>query len=290
LHDATSGHIALDGVDITKMSGGDLRRIRRRMQMIFQDPYSSLDPRMTAGRIVEEPLRIHQLGTGEERRERVRHLFETVGLDPEYRNRYPHQFSGGQRQRIGVARALAVNPDLIIADEPVSALDVSIQAQIVNLLESLQEEFALTYVFIAHDLSMVRHISDRIAVMYLGRVVETAATRDLYANPLHPYTVALLSAVPRPDPVTEEKRRRIILKGDIPSPAAPPPGCHFHTRCWLRERLGNPVVCETEVPELTLAAADHSVACHFPDRTGAMVDPGELSLVAERPAPALPPD
>ena len=218
---------------------------------------------MTAAGIVSEPLEIHNVGSGKERRERVRDLLATVGLDPDYGDRYPHEFSGGQRQRIGVARALALHPDLIVADEPISALDVSIQAQIINLLEKLQGEFGLTYLFIAHDLSVVRHISDRIAVMYLGRIVEIAGSRDLYERPLHPYSVALLSAVPIPDPAVENRRRRIILTGDVPSPANPPSGCTFHTRCWLRERLGNPERCVVEAPVLREMAARHPVACHY---------------------------
>jgi oligopeptide/dipeptide ABC transporter ATP-binding protein len=234
--------------------------------MIFQDPYASLNPRMTVGGIVGEPLDIHSIGTRTERRHRVQELFEIVGLDPTFAERYPHEFSGGQRQRVGVARALAVNPDLIVADEPVSALDVSIQAQIVNLLERLQSQFRLTYLFIAHDLSVVRHISDRIAVMYLGRLVELAPSRELYDAPRHPYTVALISAVPIPDPAVESKRRRIILKGDVPNPASPPPGCHFHTRCWLRERLGNPAECVEVEPELRVLTTGHEVACHFAEQ------------------------
>ncbi len=266
LYRPTGGRIVFDGVDITRLEGAPLRRMRRHMQMIFQDPYASLNPRMTAAGIVGEPLDIHGIGTSRERRERVRELFEVVGLDPDYGERYPHEFSGGQRQRIGVARALAVNPDLIVADEPVSALDVSIQAQIINLLERLQGQFGLTYLFIAHDLSVVRHISDRIAVMYLGRIVEIAGSRELHDRPLHPYSVALLSAVPIPDPAVEARRRRVILKGDVPNPASPPPGCHFHTRCWLRERLGNPAECETVTPPLTERSPGHAVACHFAER------------------------
>ena len=266
LYRPTAGSVRFDGVELTALEGEPLRRMRRRMQMIFQDPYASLNPRMTVGGIVAEPLDIHAIGSRAERRERVRELFSVVGLDPDYGDRYPHEFSGGQRQRIGVARALAVNPDLIVADEPISALDVSIQAQIINLLERLQEEFGLTYLFIAHDLSVVRHISDRIAVMYLGRVVELANSRELRERPLHPYTIALLSAVPVPDPAVAARRRRIILKGDVPSPAAPPPGCHFHTRCWLRERLGNPTECETAAPPLAEFAPGHAVACHFASR------------------------
>jgi oligopeptide/dipeptide ABC transporter ATP-binding protein len=263
LYRPTAGRVIFDGQDITTVEGSALRAVRRRMQMIFQDPYASLNPRMTAAGIVSEPLEIHGIGTGRDRRQRVRDLLGTVGLDPDYGDRYPHEFSGGQRQRIGVARALALHPDLIVADEPISALDVSIQAQIINLLERLQGEFGLTYLFIAHDLSVVRHISDRIAVMYLGRIAEIAGSRDLYERPLHPYTVALLSAVPIPDPAVENRRRRIILTGDVPSPSNPPSGCTFHTRCWLRERLGNPDRCVSEVPVLRELAARHPVACHF---------------------------
>ncbi len=263
LYRPTSGRVIFDGTDLSTLPDAAMRPMRRRMQMIFQDPYSSLNPRMTAGGIIGEPLEIHRIGNGRERRERVRELLATVGLNPEFANRYPHEFSGGQRQRIGVARALAVNPDLIVADEPISALDVSIQAQIINLLEQLQGEFHLTYLFIAHDLSVVRHISDRIAVMYLGRIVELAPSRELNVEPLHPYTVALLSAIPIPDPAIESRRRRIILRGDVPSPVAPPSGCRFHTRCWLRERLGNPERCETEDPALRELATGHVVACHF---------------------------
>jgi oligopeptide transport system ATP-binding protein len=263
LYRPTAGRIVFNGRDITSVEGSALRSVRRGMQMIFQDPYASLNPRMTAAGIVSEPLEIHGVGDKHERPQRVRDLLATVGLDPSYGDRFPHEFSGGQRQRIGVARALALHPDLIVADEPISALDVSIQAQIINLLERLQEEFGLTYLFIAHDLSVVRHISDRIAVMYLGRIVETAASRPLYEAPLHPYTVALLSAVPIPDPAIEVRRRRIILTGDVPSPSDPPPGCHFHTRCWLRERLGNPERCVAEDPALRELATGHMVACHF---------------------------
>jgi oligopeptide transport system ATP-binding protein len=260
LYEPTAGRIVFDGTDISGYKGRDLTRMRRRMQMIFQDPYSSLDPRQTAGGTVSEPLEIHNVGSAKDRHERVRELLSTVGLNPDYADRYPHEFSGGQRQRIGVARALALEPDLIVADEPISALDVSIQAQIINLLERLQARLQLTYVFIAHDLSVVRHISDRIAVMYLGRIVEVAPSRELNARPLHPYTVALLSAIPVPDPKVEAKRRRIILKGDVPSPVNPPSGCRFHTRCWLRERLGNPERCETEDPILRPRATGHEVA------------------------------
>ena len=265
LYAPTEGRIVFDGEDITTMSGAPLRAVRRRMQMIFQDPYASLNPRMNVATIITEPMEIHHVGTPRERRERGRELLSTVGLNPEFGVRYPHEFSGGQRQRIGVARALALNPDLVVADEPISALDVSIQAQIINLLERLQGEFGLTYLFVAHDLSVVAHISDRIAVMYLGRIVELAGSRELNRHPLHPYSVALLSAIPIPDPVVESRRRRIILKGDVPSPVSPPSGCRFHTRCWLRERLGNPEVCSTVDPPLREVTAGHEVACHFAD-------------------------
>ena len=263
LYRPTAGRVVFDGQDITYAEGSTLRAVRRRMQMIFQDPYASLNPRMPAAGIVSEPMEIHNFASGRERRERVRDLLATVGLDPDYGDRYPHEFSGGQRQRIGVARALALHPDLIVADEPISALDVSIQAQIINLLERLQGEFGLTYLFIAHDLSVVRHISDRIAVMYLGKIVELTGSRALYERPLHPYSVALLSAVPIPDPAVEGRRRRIILTGDVPSPSNPPNGCRFHTRCWLRERLGNPDRCVAEEPVLREMTAGHAVACHF---------------------------
>ena len=232
--------------------------------MIFQDPYASLNPRMTAAGIISEPLEIHSVGTKQERRERVRDLLSTVGLDPDYGDRYPHEFSGGQRQRIGVARALALHPDLIVADEPISALDVSIQAQIINLLEHLQGEFGLTYLFIAHDLSVVRHISDRIAVMYLGRLVETASSRELYERPLHPYTVALLSAVPIPDPAVEVRRRRIILTGDVPSPSNPPAGLPLpHSLLASRPGSATPSGAWPRPPILRELASGHAVACHF---------------------------
>ena len=231
LYKPTAGSVLFEGSDLVALKGEDLRKMRRRMQMIFQDPYASLNPRMTVGSIVAEPLEVHNIGTKAERVERVRELLKVVGLNPYFINRYPHEFSGGQRQRIGVARALAVNPAFIVCDEPISALDVSIQAQVINLLEDLQEQFGLTYLFIAHDLSVVRHISDRIAVMYLGKIMELADRDELYRNPMHPYTQALLSAVPIPDPVIEEKRQRIILEGDVPSPVNPPKGCNFSTRC-----------------------------------------------------------
>jgi len=303
LNDPTAGTISFEGTDIAGLEAKGLKSMRRRMQMIFQDPYSSLDPRMTAGGIVAEPMDIHSVGSPTERRARVRELLETVGLNPGYADRYPHEFSGGQRQRIGVARALALDPDLVIADEPISALDVSIQAQIINLLERLQDTLGLTYLFIAHDLSVVRHISDRIAVMYLGRIVEVAPSRELNRKPLHPYTVALLSAVPVPDPVVESRRRRIILKGDVPSPVAPPSGCRFHTRCWLREKLGNPEACSTVDPETRYLSTGHGVACHFAEEvdgsdeqlqaTGGTVVRASVastaSTVPPAPGPAQPP-
>jgi oligopeptide transport system ATP-binding protein len=256
LYRPTAGHVYFENDDLTRLRGEALRRQRRRMQMIFQDPYASLNPRMTVGAIISEPLEVHNIAQGNEKKERVQELLRVVGLNPYFVNRYPHEFSGGQRQRIGVARALAVNPSFIVCDEPVSALDVSIQAQIINLLESLQEQFGLTYLFIAHDLAVVRHISNRIAVMYLGKIVELTDRTELYRNPLHPYTQALLSAVPIPDPVVEEKRRRIILQGDVPSPANPPQGCRFNTRC---PRVMD--VCREREPEFKEVASGHQVAC-----------------------------
>ncbi len=249
--------VASEGaVDLTTLSGRNLRAYRRQMQMIFQDPYASLNPRMSVGSIVSEPMVIHGLQRGR-RKERVRELLETVGLNPYFASRYPHEFSGGQRQRIGIARALAVEPAFIVCDEPVSALDVSIQAQIINLLEDLQSDFGLTYLFIAHDLSVVRHISHRIAVMYLGKIVELAQSDQLYENPLHPYTQALISAVPIPDPALERRRERLILTGDVPNPIAPPPGCNFHTRCPIAIDI-----CREEDPEWREIVDDHFVRCH----------------------------
>jgi peptide/nickel transport system ATP-binding protein len=266
LLDPTGGSIRFDGQEIATLRGEPLRRLRQRFQMIFQDPYSSLNPRMTVRSIVEEPLDIHAIGSRQERLERVTALLELVGLSPRAAERFPHEFSGGQRQRIGIARALALNPDLIVADEPISALDVSIRAQILALLERLQAELNLTYLVVAHDLAIVRRISDRVAVMYLGRIVEMAPTSALYGAPLHPYSVALLSAVPIPDPRIQMHRRRIILAGEIPSPSNPPSGCHFHTRCWLYQRLQQPEICRTESPPLRASSADHQVACHFVER------------------------
>lgn len=258
LYEPTAGRVDFLGTDMASLKGESLRQIRQKMQMIFQDPYASLNPRMSVLKIVGEPLEVFHIAAGEERKERVAQLLELVGLNPDFMRRYPHEFSGGQRQRIGLARSLALNPDLIICDEPISALDVSIQAQVVNLLEDLQEKLGLTYVFIAHDLSMVRHISNRIAVMYLGKIMELTDRDTLYSNPQHPYTQALLSAVPVPDPVIEEKRQRIILEGDLPSPAHPPKGCNFNTRC--------PKAFDTcfEVdPDIVEIAPGHFCACHL---------------------------
>ncbi|WP_410811906.1 ABC transporter ATP-binding protein [Micromonospora sp. 067-2] len=262
LETPTSGQVTLEGRDLFKASGSELRRLRRNMQMVMQDPYTSLNPRMTVGDIIGEPFEIHRDAAPRGSRERrVQELLDVVGLNPEHINRYPHQFSGGQRQRIGIARALALRPEIIVCDEPVSALDVSIQAQVINLLEKLQDEFGLSYIFIAHDLSVVRHISDRVAVMYLGRIVELGTEDEIYERATHPYTQALLSAVPVPDPDAREQRNMIRLVGDVPSPADPPSGCHFRTRCWKAQDI-----CATEDPQLVPHAADpHPSACHFAD-------------------------
>jgi len=256
--------------------------------MVFQDPYSSLDPRHTIGDTLGESLTVHGLSKGKERAPRIADLLSMVGLDPRMVERYPHEFSGGQRQRIGIARALAVEPEVIVCDEPVSALDVSVQAQVINLMERLQEELGLTYLFIAHDLAVVRHIADRVAVLYLGKMMEVAPAEDLYREPRHPYTIALLSAIPIPDARKERKRQRVILTGDIPSPANPPSGCRFHTRCWLRERLGDPERCTTEEPKLLAidpARPGHRTACHFVAESQAAVDPATLVPVAREAEP-----
>lgn len=258
LYKPTAGSVVFEGVNLVTIKPEEMRRMRRQMQMIFQDPYASLNPRMTIGDIIGEPLMVHQVCSPKEIPERVKDLLNKVNLNPAFASRYPHEFSGGQRQRIGIARALALQPSFIICDEPISALDVSIQAQVVNLLEDLQKQFGLTYLFIAHDLSMVRHISDRIAVMYLGVIVELTDRNTLYNEPLHPYSQALLSAVPIPDPVLEEKRRRIILAGDVPSPANPPSGCRFRTRCPIAEKG----LCDVNQPEFREVKPGHFVACH----------------------------
>ncbi|MCH8090054.1 MAG: dipeptide ABC transporter ATP-binding protein [Chloroflexi bacterium] len=254
----TEGEVVFQDQDLTKLNNKGMRAVRRSLQVIFQDPYGSLNPRMTVGSIVEEPLVIHKIGNKAERKDRVKELFQLVGLNPYMVDRYPHEFSGGQRQRIGIARALAVNPSFIVCDEPISALDVSIQAQVINLLQELQEQFNLTYLFIAHDLSVVRHISDRVAVMYLGKIVELTDRDSLYQDPLHPYTKALLSAVPIPDPAIEATRERIILTGDVPSPLNPPQGCSFNPRCpFVMD------VCRRVTPELKITKSGHQVACHL---------------------------
>lgn len=252
-----AGQVLYEGTDLAQLKGEALRQMRRKMQMIFQDPYASLNPRMTVGQIVAEPLAAHGVARGKERSEKVAALLQAVGLNPDYRYRYPHEFSGGQRQRVGIARAIALQPALIVCDEPISALDVSIQAQVVNLLEDLQKQLNLTYIFIAHDLSMVRHISDRVAVMYLGVLAELASRDELYNNPLHPYTQALLSAVPIPDPPAERRRQQIILEGSVPSPVNPPSGCRFRTRCPLAMSI-----CAEEKPAFREMSPGHFVACH----------------------------
>ena len=258
LYEPTDGEVRFDNVELMELNESGLRKMRKRMQMIFQDPYASLNPRMTVGSIISAPLDVHQMVNRKEKQERVQELLQMVGLNSEFVNRYPHEFSGGQRQRIGIARALAVNPDLVVCDEPISSLDVSIQAQVVNLLEQLQEQLGLTYLFIAHDLSMVRHISDRMAVMYLGKLMEVADRDEIYLRPVHPYTQALMSAVPVPDPDVALERKHIILEGDMPSPANPPVGCNFSTRCQYAKD-----VCHEQDPEFREVKADHFAACHF---------------------------
>src|SRR6266511_1366372 len=278
LYKPTDGKVIFNERSLTLLKGGEMRRMRREMQMIFQDPYASLNPRMTVGSIIGEPLEIHNLAKGKAKQERVQELLRIVGLNPYFANRYPHEFSGGQRQRIGIARALAVQPSFIVCDEPISALDVSIQAQVINLLEELQGQFNLTYLFIAHDLSVVRHISDRVAVMYVGKIVELTSRDLLYERPLHPYTKALLSAVPIPDPAIERKRQRIILTGDVPSPVNPPTGCRFHPRCPFAQEL-----CREKEPPLLEVEPNHFAACHFWDeimargQTSAVTAPAAVS-------------
>jgi peptide/nickel transport system ATP-binding protein len=278
LYKPTDGRIVFDGQDITNLGEGQVRPLRRRIQIVFQDPYSSLNPRHSVSRIVGEPLRVHGLANRRQAAGRVRDLLEIVGLPRDAGGRYPHEFSGGQRQRIGIARALALNPDFLVCDEPVSALDVSIQAQILNLLENLQGDFSLTYLFIAHDLAVVKHISDRIAVMYLGVIVEVSPADELYDNPLHPYTISLLSAVPIPDPLVERQRKPILLAGDLPSPANPPKACRFHTRCPYVQ----PTRCRDEVPQLRQLSDGHTVACHWAeDIKNGRLEPKELEPVFE---------
>ncbi len=268
LHELTSGTLIFEGTDISKYSRRQLRPVRRELQMVFQDPYASLNPRKRVGAIIADPLRIHKAGSRQQIKDRVVELLEVVGLSAEHLNRYPHEFSGGQRQRIGVARALALRPKLVIADEPVSALDVSIRAQVINLLDDLQDDLGLTYIFIAHDLGVVRHVSDRIAVMYLGKIVEISPAEELYERPVHPYTEALLSAVPIPDPDLSEARQQIVLEGDVPSPISPPKGCRFHPRCRYATEI-----CTTQEPELVVrGSAGHLAACHHPLSVGPAAD------------------
>jgi len=263
LHKPTAGSVIFEGKDLSQLAGDELRDIRRRLQMIFQNPYASLSPRMKVRGIIGEPLEIHRAARGQEKEDRIAGLLELVGLPPAFMNRYPPELSGGQRQRIGIARSLALNPEMVICDEPISSLDVSIQAQVVNLLEDLQEELGLTYLFIAHDLSMVRHISDRVAVMYLGKLMEIAAKEELFDKPYHPYTQALMSAIPVPDPVIEKKRERVLIEGDLPRPSTPPQGCNFNTRCPLAEER-----CFEKEPDLVEIEPDHYSACHVVEHQG----------------------
>ncbi len=278
---ATSGEVYVNGEPLFRASADQLKRARRNMQVVFQDPYSSLNPRMTVGEIVGEGPLAHGLKSKREREELARELLAKVGLNQSHIHRYPHEFSGGQRQRIGIARALALNPDFVVCDEPVSALDVSIQSQVLNLLEDLQQELGLTYLFIAHNLAVVEHISDRVGVMYLGKMAELAGVMELYENPRHPYTVALLSAVPEPDP--RRRRKRLVLKGDVPSPANPPSGCRFHTRCWLREQLGNPENCATVEPEFRDIGNGHRTACHWAEE----ISPETIQRAVQRQKPVV---
>ncbi|MCW2928368.1 MAG: oligopeptide transporter, ATP-binding protein [Thermoleophilia bacterium] len=289
LHKPTSGSVTFQGQELTTLNNQQMRAVRRDLQIVFQDPYASLNPRMTVGNIIAEPLVIHSIGTKETRKARVKELLDIVGLNPAFTNRYPHEFSGGQRQRIGIARALALQPKLIICDEPVSALDVSIQAQVMNLLEDLQNEFDLTYLFIAHDLAVVKHVSDRVAVMYLGKIVEIAEAEKLYADPQHPYTQALLSSIPVADPQVARRKDRIVLKGDVPSPANPPSGCPFHERCWKMQSI-----CKQQMPPLEMKDGDpgHQMACWFPGPDGApgTITPAKIieQIKAERAAGLAP--
>jgi oligopeptide/dipeptide ABC transporter ATP-binding protein len=290
LIEPTSGEVEFDGTDITALSAGQLRTKRRHMQMIFQDPYGSLNPRMRIGETVGDPLSVHGIASGKANEQRVGELLEMVGLSPRFAKRYPHEFSGGQRQRIGIARALALDPQFIVCDEPISALDVSIQAQVLNLLVRLREQMNLTYLFIAHDLAVVRHFSDRIAVMYLGKIVEVGSSDDIYRRAAHPYTRALISAIPVPNPRRERKRTRLILTGDVPSPANPPSGCRFHGRCWLYQELGKPERCRTEAPPEQVLGPGHRAACHFVDetqRSAATTAAAEVPGTDPSPVPAV---